>query len=119
MEITAPAILEIGALLLAAAAAGWVARRLGLPAVVGYLAVGLAISPFTPGLFGPRTYALLDGGSGIDRWDTEGNGPIIRRTAETEDDSIEDPFAPFLTSVSPAPSVAPISAASKRAARLK
>jgi CPA2 family monovalent cation:H+ antiporter-2 len=49
VEITAPAILEIGALLLAAAAAGWVARRLGLPAVVGYLAVGLAISPFTPG----------------------------------------------------------------------
>lgn len=49
MEITAPAILEIGALLLAAAAAGWLARRIGLPAVVGYLAVGLAISPFTPG----------------------------------------------------------------------
>jgi CPA2 family monovalent cation:H+ antiporter-2 len=49
VEITAPAILEIGALLLAAAAAGWAARRLGLPAVVGYLAVGLAISPFTPG----------------------------------------------------------------------
>jgi CPA2 family monovalent cation:H+ antiporter-2 len=49
VEITAPAILEIGALLLAAAAAGWLARRIGLPAVVGYLAVGLAISPFTPG----------------------------------------------------------------------
>jgi CPA2 family monovalent cation:H+ antiporter-2 len=50
VEITAPAILEIGALLLAAAAAGWLARRIGLPAVVGYLAVGLAISPFTPGV---------------------------------------------------------------------
>ncbi len=49
MEITAPTILEIGALLLAAAAAGWLARRVHLPAVVGYLAVGLAVSPFTPG----------------------------------------------------------------------
>ena len=46
---TAPAILEIGALLLGAAAAGWVARRLGLPAVLGYLALGIAVSPFTPG----------------------------------------------------------------------
>jgi CPA2 family monovalent cation:H+ antiporter-2 len=50
VEITAPAILEIGALLLAAAGAGWVARRLGLPAVVGYLVVGFAVSPFTPGI---------------------------------------------------------------------
>ena len=49
MEITAPTILEIGGLLLAAAAAGFVARRLHLPAVIGYLAVGLAVSPFTPG----------------------------------------------------------------------
>ena len=49
MEITAPTILEIGAILLAAATAGWLARRVHLPAVVGYLAVGLAISPFTPG----------------------------------------------------------------------
>lgn len=50
MELSAPTILEIGALLLAAAGAGWLARRIGLPAVVGYLAVGLAVSPFTPGL---------------------------------------------------------------------
>ena len=49
METTAPAILEIGIVLLAAVAAGFVARRLGLPAVVGYLVVGLAVSPFTPG----------------------------------------------------------------------
>jgi CPA2 family monovalent cation:H+ antiporter-2 len=46
---TAPAILEIGLVLLAAVAAGYVARRIGLPAVVGYLVVGLAVSPFTPG----------------------------------------------------------------------
>ena len=36
-------------LLLVAALAGWLARRLGLPAIVGYLAVGLLVSPFTPG----------------------------------------------------------------------
>lgn len=49
MDPTAPAILEIGGLLLAAAAAGWLARRVGLPAVVGFLGVGAAVSPFTPG----------------------------------------------------------------------
>ena len=36
-------------LLLLAALAGWLARRLRLPAIVGYLAVGLLVSPFTPG----------------------------------------------------------------------
>lgn len=51
---TAPSILEIGLLLLAAAALGWIARRLGLPAVVGYLALGLAVSPFTPGYVADR-----------------------------------------------------------------
>ncbi|HUG94674.1 MAG TPA: cation:proton antiporter [Pleomorphomonadaceae bacterium] len=60
MEITAPTILEIGALLLAAAAAGWAARRVHLPAVVGYLAVGLAVSPFTPGFVAdPQQLQLL------------------------------------------------------------
>ena len=46
---TGPAILEIGLLLLLAVAAGWLARRIGLPAVLGYLVVGLIVSPFTPG----------------------------------------------------------------------
>ena len=54
METSAPAILELALLLLAAAAAGWVARRAGLPAVVGYLAVGAAVSPFTPGFVAHR-----------------------------------------------------------------
>jgi K+:H+ antiporter len=49
VEVTAPQILELGAVLLLAAWAGWAARRAGLPAVLGYLGVGLAISPFTPG----------------------------------------------------------------------
>ncbi|OLD25047.1 MAG: hypothetical protein AUG06_00295 [Actinobacteria bacterium 13_1_20CM_2_65_11] len=51
---TAPAILEIGLVLLLAVAAGWVARRLGLPAVLGYLIVGLIVSPFTPGYVADR-----------------------------------------------------------------
>jgi CPA2 family monovalent cation:H+ antiporter-2 len=49
VELTSPAIFELGVVLLLAALAGWVARALHLPAVVGYLAVGLVLSPFTPG----------------------------------------------------------------------
>ena len=54
MESTAPAIFEIGFVLLVAAIAGWLARRAGLPAVLGYLAVGLVVSPFTPGYVADR-----------------------------------------------------------------
>ncbi len=54
MESTAPAIFEIGFVLLVAAIAGWLARRAGLPAVLGYLAVGLVFSPFTPGYVADR-----------------------------------------------------------------
>ena len=54
MDSTAPAILEIGLVLLGAVAAGRIARRIGLPAVVGYLALGLAVSPFTPGYIADR-----------------------------------------------------------------
>ena len=54
MELTAPIIAELGGLLLAAAGAGWVARRAGLPAVIGYLVVGVAVSPFTPGFVADR-----------------------------------------------------------------
>jgi CPA2 family monovalent cation:H+ antiporter-2 len=51
---TAPAVLEIGTVLLLAVGAGWLARRAGLPAVLGYLAVGLVVSPFTPGYTADR-----------------------------------------------------------------
>jgi len=54
VESTAPAIFEIGFVLLVAAIAGWLARRAGLPAVLGYLAVGLVFSPFTPGYVADR-----------------------------------------------------------------
>src|SRR6267142_1042836 len=47
-------VLEIGVVLLAAALAGAVSRRFGLPAVVGYLAVGLLVGPFTPGYVADR-----------------------------------------------------------------
>lgn len=54
MDASAAPILEIGAILLAAVAGGWLARRVGLPAIVGYLAVGLGFSPFTPGYVADR-----------------------------------------------------------------
>lgn len=54
MEATAGPILELGALLLVAAGAGWVARRVGLPAIVGYLVIGVVVSPFTPGFVAER-----------------------------------------------------------------
>ena len=46
---TAPLVLDVGIVLLLAAIAGFIARRMGLPAVVGYLFTGLVVSPFTPG----------------------------------------------------------------------
>jgi len=46
---TAPLVLDFGVVLLAAATLGYLARKIGLPAIVGYLVTGLAVSPFTPG----------------------------------------------------------------------
>lgn len=46
---TAPLILDVGIVLLGAATMGFIARKVGLPAVVGYLITGLLVSPFTPG----------------------------------------------------------------------
>jgi len=54
VDHTAPAVLDLGLLLLLAALAGYAARRVGLPAVVGYLAVGVVVSPFTPGYVANR-----------------------------------------------------------------
>jgi K+:H+ antiporter len=65
MEHTAPAVLELGVILVAAAAAGWFARRLGLPATLGYLAVGLVVSPFTPGYVADREQIQLLADVGI------------------------------------------------------
>jgi CPA2 family monovalent cation:H+ antiporter-2 len=49
VEPSALPILELGVLLILAALGGWLARRVRLPAIVGYLAIGLLVSPFTPG----------------------------------------------------------------------
>lgn len=54
MDHTAPAILDLGLLLFLAALAGRGARALGLPAVIGYLLVGVLVSPFTPGYVANR-----------------------------------------------------------------
>jgi K+:H+ antiporter len=56
---TAPAVFEIGMVLLLAVGAGWLARRLGLPAVLGYLGAGLIVSPFTPGYAADRSQLQL------------------------------------------------------------
>jgi monovalent cation:H+ antiporter-2, CPA2 family len=56
---SAPAVLEIGMVLLLAVGAGAVARRLGLPAVLGYLGAGLIVSPFTPGYVADRNQLQL------------------------------------------------------------
>lgn len=52
-------LLELGVILLVAAVAGVGARRIGLPAVVGYLVVGLAVGPFTPGYVADRAQIQL------------------------------------------------------------
>jgi len=44
-------LLALGLVLLVAALLGAIARRLGLPAIIAYLLVGLAVGPFTPGAF--------------------------------------------------------------------
>ena len=51
---TTPYVFDIGAVLLLAAAGGFLARKVGLPAVVGYLFVGIIVSPFTPGYVASR-----------------------------------------------------------------
>ncbi len=52
-------LLEIGLILLAAAGLGALSRKLGLPAVLGYLLVGLAVGPFTPGYVADRHQVQL------------------------------------------------------------
>jgi CPA2 family monovalent cation:H+ antiporter-2 len=47
-----PLLINIAAALSAAFIGGLLARRIGLPTIVGYLAAGMAIGPFTPGFVG-------------------------------------------------------------------
>lgn len=41
-------LITIGGALVAAFVGGLIARRLGLPTIVGYLLAGMVIGPFTP-----------------------------------------------------------------------
>jgi len=45
-------ITNISVALVSAFAGGFIARRLGLPTIVGYILAGMAIGPFTPGFVG-------------------------------------------------------------------
>ena len=47
-----PLLVDITAALLVAFFGGMLARRLGLPTIVGYLMAGIVIGPFTPGFVG-------------------------------------------------------------------
>jgi CPA2 family monovalent cation:H+ antiporter-2 len=47
-----PLLINITLALLVAFAGGLIARRVGLPTIVGYLLAGIAIGPFTPGFVG-------------------------------------------------------------------
>ena len=56
---TAPLVLDVGVVLLGAATAGYVARRVGIPAIIGYLFVGLIVSPFTPGYIADKNQIAI------------------------------------------------------------
>lgn len=56
---TAPLVLNVGIVLTAAATMGFAARKLGLPAVIGYLLTGLLVSPFTPGFVADNNQLAL------------------------------------------------------------
>jgi CPA2 family monovalent cation:H+ antiporter-2 len=62
---TAPLVLNIGVVLGAAATLGFAARKLGLPSVIGYLATGLLVSPFTPGFVADNNQLALLADIGI------------------------------------------------------
>jgi monovalent cation:H+ antiporter-2, CPA2 family len=47
-----PLLIDIAVALVTAFAGGLLARRVGLPPIVGYLLAGMAIGPFTPGFVG-------------------------------------------------------------------
>lgn len=62
---TAPLVLNIGLVLGAAATMGFAARKVGLPSVIGYLATGLLVSPFTPGFVADNNQLALLADIGI------------------------------------------------------
>ncbi|MDO8646697.1 MAG: cation:proton antiporter [Candidatus Planktophila sp.] len=56
---TAPLVLDVGVVLTVAATMGFLARKIGLPSVMGYLLTGLVVSPFTPGFVADNNQLAL------------------------------------------------------------
>jgi len=56
---TAPLVLDVGVVLTVAATMGFLARKVGLPSVMGYLFTGLVVSPFTPGFVADNNQLIL------------------------------------------------------------
>jgi CPA2 family monovalent cation:H+ antiporter-2 len=56
---TAPLVLNVGVVLNAAATMRFLARKIGLPSVMGYLLTGLVVSPFTPGFVADNNQLAL------------------------------------------------------------
>lgn len=56
---TAPLVLDVGVVLTVAATMGFIARKVGLPSVMGYLFTGLVVSPFTPGFVADNNQLTL------------------------------------------------------------
>lgn len=56
---TAPLVLDVGVVLIVAATMGFLARKIGLPSVMGYLLTGLVVSPFTPGFVADNNQLAL------------------------------------------------------------
>ena len=56
---TAPYVFDISVVLFLAAVFGYIARKFRLPAIVGYLVVGLLVSPFTPGFVAEEAQIAL------------------------------------------------------------
>lgn len=54
-----PLLINIAVALVVAFMGGVIARRIGLPTIVGYLFAGIAIGSFTPGFVGDINTILL------------------------------------------------------------
>ena len=64
-----PIVINITLALVVAFIGGWLARRIGLPTIVGYLLAGIVIGPFTPGFVGDTRHHPAAGRAGGDFFD--------------------------------------------------